>query len=74
MEFESQNSAKVIFVIFFFFICFFQCFRIVILLFQVLTTEAVQGAKKFLAGLGRGGKFNVNQGEIPSQRMFKLKI
>lgn len=37
MEFESQNSAK------------------------VLTTEAVQGAKKFLAGLGRGGKFNVNQ-------------
>jgi hypothetical protein len=73
MEFESQNSAKVIFVIFFFFICFFQCFRIVIL-FQVLTTEAVQGAKKFLAGLGRGGKFNVNQGEIPSQRMFKLKI
>ena len=30
---------------------------------QVLTTEAVQGAKKFLAGLGRGGKFNVNQGK-----------
>jgi hypothetical protein len=40
-------------------------------LFQVLTTEAVQGAKKFLAGLGRGGKFNVNQGGIPSLRMFK---
>jgi hypothetical protein len=39
-------------------------------LFQVLTTEAVQGAKKFLAGLGRGGKFNVNQGGIPSLRMF----
>ncbi len=40
-------------------------------MFQVLTTEAVQGAKKFLAGLGRGGKFNVNQGGIPSLRMFK---
>jgi len=27
----------------------------------VLTTESVQGAKKFLAGLGRGAKFNVNE-------------
>ena len=29
---------------------------------QVLTTEAIIGAKKFTAGLGRSGKFNVNQG------------
>ena len=28
---------------------------------QVLTTEAIIGAKKFTAGLGRSGKFNVNQ-------------
>lgn len=28
---------------------------------QVLTTEAIVGAKKFTAGLGRSGKFNVNQ-------------
>jgi len=28
---------------------------------QVLTTEAVVGAKKFAAGLGKHGKFNVNQ-------------
>jgi len=28
---------------------------------KVLTTEAILGAKKFMAGLGRGGKFNVNQ-------------
>lgn len=27
---------------------------------SVLTTEAIQGAKKFEAGLGRGGKFNIN--------------
>jgi len=27
---------------------------------QVLTTEAIIGAKKFTAGLGRSGKFNVN--------------
>jgi len=34
---------------------------------KVLTTEAVLGAKKFMAGLGRGGKFNVNQvGETAS--------
>lgn len=26
---------------------------------NVLTTEAIEGAKKFAAGLGRGGKFNV---------------
>jgi len=28
---------------------------------QVLTTEAIIGAKKFTAGLGRSGKFNVNK-------------
>jgi len=28
---------------------------------KVLTTEAIIGAKKFTAGLGRSGKFNVNQ-------------
>ena len=28
---------------------------------KVLTTEAILGAKKFMAGSGRGGKFNVNQ-------------
>jgi len=28
---------------------------------RVLTTEAIIGAKKFTAGLGRSGKFNVNQ-------------
>jgi len=28
---------------------------------QVLTTESIQGAKKFMAGLGRGAKFNVNK-------------
>eukprot|EP00088_Acartia_fossae_P015344 TRINITY_DN1839_c0_g1_i12.p1 TRINITY_DN1839_c0_g1~~TRINITY_DN1839_c0_g1_i12.p1 ORF type:complete len:349 (-),score=78.19 TRINITY_DN1839_c0_g1_i12:745-1791(-) len=39
LEFESENSAK------------------------VLTTEAILGAKKFLAGFGRGGKFNVNREE-----------
>ena len=27
---------------------------------KVLTTEAIMGAKKFLAGYGRSGKFNVN--------------
>lgn len=28
---------------------------------KVLTTEAIVGAKKFAAGLGKHGKFNVNQ-------------
>ena len=28
---------------------------------KVLTTEAIAGAKKFAAGLGKHGKFNVNQ-------------
>ena len=28
---------------------------------RVLTTEAIAGAKKFTAGLGKHGKFNVNQ-------------
>jgi len=28
---------------------------------SVLTTEAIQGAKKFTAGWGRSGKFNVNK-------------
>jgi len=28
---------------------------------SVLTTEAIEGAKKFIAGWGRSGKFNVNQ-------------
>ena len=28
---------------------------------RVLTTEAIVGAKKFAAGLGKHGKFNVNQ-------------
>ena len=27
----------------------------------MLTTEAIVGAKKFAAGLGKHGKFNVNQ-------------
>jgi len=31
------------------------------LLHQILTTEAIQGAKKFTAGWGRSGKFNVNK-------------
>ena len=28
---------------------------------KVVTTEAIAGAKKFAAGLGKHGKFNVNQ-------------
>ena len=28
---------------------------------KVLPTEAIAGAKKFAAGLGKHGKFNVNQ-------------
>ena len=28
---------------------------------KVLTTEAIVGAKKFAAGMGKHGKFNVNQ-------------
>ena len=28
---------------------------------KVVTTEAIVGAKKFAAGLGKHGKFNVNQ-------------
>jgi len=34
---------------------------------HVLTTEAVAGAKKFMSGLGRSGKFNVSQVAEPEE-------
>jgi len=34
---------------------------------SVLTTEAIQGAKKFTAGWGRSGKFNVNKVAEPEE-------
>ena len=40
---------------------------------KVLTTEAIAGAKKFAAGLGKHGKFNVNQiseKEVKYERNF----
>merc|ERR1719483_1671878 len=40
---------------------------------KVLTTEAVQGAKKFTAGLGRSGKFNVNTVAEPQQWQKELE-
>ena len=42
---------------------------------KVLTTEAIVGAKKFAAGLGKHGKFNVNQiteKEVRSKRITYL--
>ena len=41
---------------------------------KVLTTEAIVGAKKFAAGLGKHGKFNVNQvaeKEVEYEYFFK---
>jgi len=39
----------------------------------VLTTEAIQGAKKFTAGLGRSGKFNVNSAAEPQEWQKELE-
>ncbi|XP_023344900.1 uncharacterized protein LOC111714093 [Eurytemora carolleeae] len=39
---------------------------------SVLTTEAVSGAKKFAAGLGRGGKFNVH--DVSSKTDWQIEL
>ena len=38
----------------------------------VLTTEAIAGAKKFAAGMGKHGKFNVNQINEKEVRRYML--
>ena len=38
---------------------------------RVLTTEAIVGAKKFAAGLGKHGKFNVNQISEKEVRVYR---
>lgn len=39
---------------------------------KVLTTEAIVGAKKFAAGLGKHGKFNVNQ--VAEKEVVEVKL